>query len=185
VVGGAIVHPPFLTRAVRLPILARLWIPGNPDRTPLQLARELLDQVTGHLGDRPVHLVDDAAYIERRPSLDFHGGVLGCGTVAGLVWLGELGTSDYDQHIDSAGMIRVPMPFPFFRRPVASAVPGVKPHREAGWAGTPATSLPRGRRWPSRSPAAPRCSSLSPSPMSWTRWTSTPFTAPSCARTVG
>jgi hypothetical protein len=63
VVVGVIVHLPFLTRAVCLPILARLWIPGDPDHTPLILARELLDQVTGHLGDRPVHLVGDAAYI--------------------------------------------------------------------------------------------------------------------------
>ena len=63
VVVGVIVHLPFLTRAVCLPILARLWIPGERDRTPLMLARELLDLVTGHLGDRPVHLVGDAAYI--------------------------------------------------------------------------------------------------------------------------
>ena len=63
---GVIVHLPFLTRAVCLPILARLWIPGERDRTPLILARELLDLVTGHLGDRPVHLVGDAAYIGRR-----------------------------------------------------------------------------------------------------------------------
>ena len=48
---------------VCLPILARLWIPGDPDHIPLALARELLDLVTGHLGDRPVHLVGDAAYI--------------------------------------------------------------------------------------------------------------------------
>ena len=63
VVIGVIVHLPFLTRAVCLPILARLWIPGDPDHTPLLLARELLDLVTAHLGDRPVHLVGDAAYI--------------------------------------------------------------------------------------------------------------------------
>jgi len=63
VVVGVIVHLPFLTRAVCLPILARLWIPGDPDHTPLILARELVDQVTGHLGDRPVHLVGDAAYV--------------------------------------------------------------------------------------------------------------------------
>jgi hypothetical protein len=63
VVVGVIVHLPFLTRAVCLPILARLWIPGDPDHTPLMLARELLDLVTAHLGDRPVHLVGDAAYI--------------------------------------------------------------------------------------------------------------------------
>jgi hypothetical protein len=48
---------------VCLPILARLWIPGQADRTPLQLARELLDLTVAHLGDRPVHLVGDAASI--------------------------------------------------------------------------------------------------------------------------
>jgi DDE superfamily endonuclease len=63
VVVGVICHLPFLHRAVCLPILARLWIPGERDRTPLQLARELLDLAVAHLGDRPVHLVGDAAYI--------------------------------------------------------------------------------------------------------------------------
>src|SRR6266540_3055651 len=57
VVVGVIVHLLFVTRAICLPILARLWIPGDPDHTPLILARELLDLVCGHLGDRPVHLV--------------------------------------------------------------------------------------------------------------------------------
>ena len=47
VVVGVIVHLPFLTRAVCLPILAR----------------ELVDLATGHFGDRPVQLVGDAAYI--------------------------------------------------------------------------------------------------------------------------
>jgi DDE superfamily endonuclease len=63
VVVGVIVHLPFLDRAVCLPILARLWLPGVPDRTPLILARELLDLAVGHLAGRPVHLVGDAAYI--------------------------------------------------------------------------------------------------------------------------
>src|SRR6266545_461963 len=63
VVVGVIVHLPFLHRAVCLPVLARLWLPGDPDHTPLQLARELLDLVVAHVGDRPVHLVGDAAYI--------------------------------------------------------------------------------------------------------------------------
>jgi hypothetical protein len=63
VVVGVICHPPFLTRAVCLPILARLWLPGDRDHTPLVLARELVDLVVNHLGDRPVHLVGDAAYI--------------------------------------------------------------------------------------------------------------------------
>src|SRR6266536_2160508 len=63
VVVGVIVHLPFLTRAVCLPILARLWQPGDPDHTPLVLARELVDLACGHLGDRQVHLVGDAADI--------------------------------------------------------------------------------------------------------------------------
>ena len=63
VVVGVIVHLPFVTRAVCLPILARLWQPGDPDHTPLVLARELVDLACGHLGDRQVHLVGDAAYI--------------------------------------------------------------------------------------------------------------------------
>jgi hypothetical protein len=62
-VVGVIVHLPFVTRAVCLPILARLWIPGDPAHTPLILARELVDLVVDHIGDRPVHLVGDAAYI--------------------------------------------------------------------------------------------------------------------------
>ena len=63
VVVGVILNLPFLRRAVCLPILARLWLPGDRDRTPLVLARELLDLATGHLGERPLHLVGDAAYI--------------------------------------------------------------------------------------------------------------------------
>jgi hypothetical protein len=62
-VVGVILNLPFLDRAVCLPILARLWIPGDPDRTPLQLARELLNLAVARLGGRPVHLVGDAAYI--------------------------------------------------------------------------------------------------------------------------
>ena len=34
VVVGVICHLPFLSRAVCLPILARRWLPGDPDRTP-------------------------------------------------------------------------------------------------------------------------------------------------------
>jgi hypothetical protein len=63
VVVGVIVQLPFLDRAVCLPILARLWLPGEADRTPLILARELLDLVVAHVGERPVHLVGDAAYV--------------------------------------------------------------------------------------------------------------------------
>jgi hypothetical protein len=63
VVIGVICHPPFVRRAICLPILARLWIPGDADRTPLVLARQLLDLVVAHVGDRRVDLVGDAAYI--------------------------------------------------------------------------------------------------------------------------
>jgi hypothetical protein len=63
VVVGVIVQLPFLDRAVCLPILARLWLLGETDRTPLILARELLDLVVAHVGERPVHLVGDAAYV--------------------------------------------------------------------------------------------------------------------------
>jgi hypothetical protein len=63
VVVGVIVQLPFVTRAVCLPILARLWLPGDPDHTPLLLARELVNLVAAHVGDRRVHLVGDAAYI--------------------------------------------------------------------------------------------------------------------------
>lgn len=45
VVVGVVVRLPFAPRAVCLPILARLWIPRDADRTPLALARELLDLV--------------------------------------------------------------------------------------------------------------------------------------------
>jgi DDE superfamily endonuclease len=63
VVVGVICHPPLLRRAICLPILARLWIPGERDHTPLVLARELVDLVVAHVGDRRVDLVGDAAYI--------------------------------------------------------------------------------------------------------------------------
>jgi hypothetical protein len=63
VVVGVISYPPFLRRAICLPILARLWIPGERDHTPLVLAHELLDLVVAHAGDRRVDLVGDAAYI--------------------------------------------------------------------------------------------------------------------------
>jgi hypothetical protein len=63
VVLGVIVDLPMTSRPVCLPILARLWTPGDPARTPLKLARELLEVLTNHLGDRGVHLVGDAAYI--------------------------------------------------------------------------------------------------------------------------
>jgi hypothetical protein len=63
VVLGIIVAVPMTNRPVCLPLLARLWVPGDPEHTPQKLARELLDLLAAHLGDRRVHLVGDAAYI--------------------------------------------------------------------------------------------------------------------------
>jgi DDE superfamily endonuclease len=63
VVLGIIVAVPMTNRPVCLPLLARLWVPGDPEHTPQRLARELLDLLAAHLGDRRVHLVGDAAYI--------------------------------------------------------------------------------------------------------------------------
>lgn len=40
----------------------RLWQPGDPDRTPAVLARQLLDLLTERFPTRAVHLVGDAAY---------------------------------------------------------------------------------------------------------------------------
>jgi hypothetical protein len=57
-------RPPPVPAPGRVPADPRAPVdPGDPDHTPLQLARELLDLAVAHLGDRPVHLVGDAAYI--------------------------------------------------------------------------------------------------------------------------
>jgi hypothetical protein len=61
VVLGVLVDLPFCRRPVCLPILARLWRPGQgPGR--LDLATALVKLVCGHLGDRRVDLVCDGAY---------------------------------------------------------------------------------------------------------------------------
>ncbi len=63
VVLGVLVWLPCIThRPLCLPVLARLWQPGDPDRTPPILARELLEVLLAHLPGHPVHLVGDAAY---------------------------------------------------------------------------------------------------------------------------
>jgi hypothetical protein len=61
VVLGVLVDLPFCPRPVCLPILARLWRPGQgPGR--LDLAIELVQVVCGHLGPRRVDLLCDGAY---------------------------------------------------------------------------------------------------------------------------
>src|SRR4030095_10419952 len=63
VVLGIVVRVPFVAhRPLCLPVLARLWQPGNPARTPSALARELLEVLAGRFGDRQLQLVGDAAY---------------------------------------------------------------------------------------------------------------------------
>jgi hypothetical protein len=66
VVLGIVVHLRFLPqRPVCLPVLARLWQPGDPQRTPSVLGRELLEALAGRFPDRQVHVVGDAAYATR------------------------------------------------------------------------------------------------------------------------
>jgi hypothetical protein len=66
VVLGIVVHLSFLPqRPVCLPVLARLWQPGDPQRTPSVLGRELLEVLAARFADRQVHLVGDAAYATR------------------------------------------------------------------------------------------------------------------------
>jgi DDE superfamily endonuclease len=63
VVLGVLVWLPFIAhRPLCLPVLARLWQPGDPGQSPPILARELLEVLLAHLPDRTVHLVGDAAY---------------------------------------------------------------------------------------------------------------------------
>jgi hypothetical protein len=68
VVLAVIVTLPFCSRPVALPVLAALALKGGA--TKPDLARDLLDLIAEHFGDRDIHLVADAAY--------------GCGVFAGL-----------------------------------------------------------------------------------------------------
>jgi hypothetical protein len=66
VVLGVLVWVPFIAhRPLCLPVLARLWQPGDPDRTPAVLARELLGVLADQFPDQPIHMVGDAAYATR------------------------------------------------------------------------------------------------------------------------
>jgi hypothetical protein len=68
VVVAIVVTLPFCARPVALPVLATLAVKGGA--TKPELARDLLDVIAEHFGDRDIHLVGDSAY--------------GCGAFAGL-----------------------------------------------------------------------------------------------------
>ncbi len=68
VVVAIIVTLPFCSRPVALPVLAALAVKGGPAKP--DLARDLLDMIAEHFGDRDIHAVGDSAY--------------GCGAFAGL-----------------------------------------------------------------------------------------------------
>ena len=60
VVAGIIVHLPFLAGPVCLPVLARLWRPRTPGRSPTRA--RLAESIATRYPDRIVHVVADAAY---------------------------------------------------------------------------------------------------------------------------
>jgi hypothetical protein len=68
VVVAIVVTLPFCARPVALPVLATVAVKGGA--TKPELARDLLDVIAEHFGDRDIHLVGDSAY--------------GCGAFAGL-----------------------------------------------------------------------------------------------------
>jgi hypothetical protein len=68
VVVAMVVTLPFCSRPVALPVLAALAVKGGPAKP--DLARDLLDLIAEHFGDRDIHAVGDSAY--------------GCGAFAGL-----------------------------------------------------------------------------------------------------
>lgn len=60
VVVAIIVTLPWVSRPVALPVLGALAVKGG--RTKPDLARDLVDLIAEHFGDREIHLVADAAY---------------------------------------------------------------------------------------------------------------------------
>lgn len=68
VVVAIVVTLPFCSRPVALPVLAALAVKDSA--TKPDLARDLLDMIAEHFGDRDIHAVGDSAY--------------GCGAFAGL-----------------------------------------------------------------------------------------------------
>ncbi|MGH8885658.1 MAG: IS701 family transposase [Egibacteraceae bacterium] len=63
VTAGLVVHLPFLTRPVCLPVLFRLWKPK--DATKPVSARQPVDALAGRCPDRRIHVVADAAWAAR------------------------------------------------------------------------------------------------------------------------
>jgi hypothetical protein len=61
VVAGIVVHLPFCSRPVCLPVLARLWRPRRTGK--LAHAREMAELIAARHPDRTVHVVGDAAYV--------------------------------------------------------------------------------------------------------------------------
>ncbi|MGH8887846.1 MAG: transposase [Egibacteraceae bacterium] len=59
VTAGLVVHLPFLTRPVCLPVLLRLWRPKGVTK-PVS-ARQPVDTLAGRCPDRKIHVVADAA----------------------------------------------------------------------------------------------------------------------------
>lgn len=60
VVVAIIVTLPFTSRPVALPVAAALAVKGGASKP--DLARDLLDAIAEHFGDREIHIVGDAAY---------------------------------------------------------------------------------------------------------------------------
>jgi hypothetical protein len=63
-VAGIVVHLPFLSRPVCLPVLARLWRPRQTGK--IAHARVLAELIAARYPDRTVHVVGEAAYVGER-----------------------------------------------------------------------------------------------------------------------
>jgi hypothetical protein len=61
IIAGIVVRLPFVTAAVCLPVLFRLWA-GKDTDSPVTLGAQLLQQIRDAFPDRAVHGVGDAAY---------------------------------------------------------------------------------------------------------------------------
>lgn len=61
VIAAIVVHLPFCSHPVCLPVLFRLWA-GKGSASPVDLAANLLAVLAAEFGPRPIHAVGDAAY---------------------------------------------------------------------------------------------------------------------------
>ncbi|MGH4017887.1 MAG: transposase, partial [Pseudonocardiaceae bacterium] len=106
-----------MSRPVALPVLAALAVKGG--RTKPDLARELVDAIAEHFGDREIHVVADAAY--------------GCGAFIGLG--------------DGMSMTtRVKANAVFFQLPPLRTGKRGRPRRKGDRIGTP-TEIARSATW--------------------------------------